>query len=175
MRPEILLPVLLGLAACAASPDLSPPRPAQGDRLVEATRLALQGEDLLAQGDDTQADACLARARAICDEVLREQPDSALAHRIRGRTMLRQWPQVALDDVAAAFAQAKECARTPLDRQRADDYLALVAGLAAFAAGKPADAWQAWARIQDQGIKDSLTERVREQMVDATFGGIAID
>lgn len=177
MRPKTLLPVLLGLAACATAPTPTcwPPAPAQSDKLVEATRLTLQGEELLAQGDRQQADTCFASARAACDEVLRDAPDSALAHRIRGRTMLRQWPQFGFDDARNAFALAKQHAGTDLDRQRADDYLELVAGLEAFTAGKPAEAWQAWARVQDQEIKDSLTARVRDLHGDATFGGVVIE
>ena len=41
--------------------------------------------------------------------------------------------------------------------------------------GNPAAAWQAWARIEDQAIKDSVTARLQELHADATFGGVAID
>lgn len=126
---------LLLLSACASGPSLSPPRLPQIDALVTAKQLALRGEELLAQDDAAQATDCFVRARAICERVLQDEQNNALAHRIVGRTKLRQWPEFTFADATASLAAAKRSATTERDTQRAQDYLELVAGLSAYGDG----------------------------------------
>jgi hypothetical protein len=163
------------LAACASSPSLSPDHLPQIDALVSAKQLALRGEELLAQDEAVQAQTCFEQARAICARILDDDPNHARAHRLVGRVKLRQWPTFSFADVRASFAAAKRSATTVEDEQRAQDYLELVDGLAAYVDGQPAAAWQAWSRITDPAIKDSVTAQVKALDADATFGGAQIN
>lgn len=171
-----LLSSLVGLtlAACATTPPMSPAQPKTADTLVAATQQTLRGEEFMIAGDEAQARLCFERAIQLTDAVLAVDAQSAPALRVRGRAMLRQFPDYPLQDVKKVFENARDAGTTDIERQRGADYVELVDGLQQFHAGKPADAWKAWSRIGDEAVKQSLTEQTAHIRDDVTFGGLSL-
>jgi hypothetical protein len=159
-----LITCTLGLlvAACAT------PRPtwsAAGERRVAtpleaATTWLLHAEQQQFDGDLDAARQSFRHAIALADEVLLAETQSSAAHRIRGRALLRQYPEADLAAALAALENAVRIATDPVDRQRATDLIEFANGLAAWLDRRPSDALEAWARIANPDLRASIDAEI---------------